>query len=324
MAHRICYPMTNVPEYMIATVTTPEGGLKPGDVVVVNSLDSLIPNNFSQYVATKPTSALLPTEDLGIVLSGGNFDELADGRYPNGNPDYTQYEYFKGETAPVLLLEPRVKFYISDDCLDGTPTVGQYLYGQNDSNTLTYGDDVPTVNLTIAKVQAKHNFRLGGIFGGEFASGNVCRVLPYVDVVDYYTVTFNTNGGSSVASQSVIEGHKATRPTPDPTKSGYNFKNWYANEALTTLFDFDTLIGANTTVYAKWAQVFTVTFNTDGGSEIASQSIEDGGLATEPEDPTKDGYNFGGWYKEDTFTTEFDFNTDTITANTTIYAKWVE
>ena len=324
MSHRVCYPMTTVEERFIVNVTTPSGGLKPGDVVVVNTIDSDIPNNFSQYIATEPTKALLPTEDLGIVISGANFDELIDGRYPNGNPDYTQYEYFAGHSAPVLLLEPRIKFYISDDCLDSAPTVNQYLYGQNNSNTLTKGDDVPTTNLTVAKVQAKLNFRLGGIFGGEFTTGNVCMVLPYVDVVDYYTVTFDTDGGSSIDSQLVIEGRKATRPETDPTKSGYVFKNWYADEELTTLFDFDSEIETNTTVYAKWAELFTVTFNSNGGSEVASQSVEDGTLATEPETPTKDDYTFDGWYKEDALTTEFDFTTDVITEDTTLYAKWAE
>ena len=63
MAHRICYPITNVDARFIITVTTPDGGLKPGDVVVVNTIDNTILNNFTQYVAAKPTTALLPTED---------------------------------------------------------------------------------------------------------------------------------------------------------------------------------------------------------------------------------------------------------------------
>ena len=70
------------------------------------------------------------------------------------------------------------------------------------------------------------------------------------------------------------------------------------------------------------ATYFTVSFDTDGGTAIADQSVRDGNLATKPADPTKDGYTFGGWYKEDTFTTAFDFDTDTITADTTIYAKF--
>lgn len=67
----------------------------------------------------------------------------------------------------------------------------------------------------------------------------------------------------------------------------------------------------------------TVTFDTDGGSSVPSQTVRTGATATQPADPTKAGYTFEGWYTSDTFTTAFDF-TDPITANTTIYAKFVE
>lgn len=180
MSNRVCYPMTDVPEHLVGTVTVPAGGLKPGDVVVVNTIDNTIVDNFTQYLATQPTSELLATEALGIVISGGNFEELTDGRLPNGQPDYTQYVYLEGKTAPVLFLEPRVIFYLSDDCLASAASVGDYLYGANGTNTLTDGGaSLPSGVLTVAQVQAKHNFRLGGIFGGEFTTGNVCRVLPY-------------------------------------------------------------------------------------------------------------------------------------------------
>lgn len=179
MSNRVCYPMTDVPEYLIGTVTAPEGGLKAGDVVVVNTIDNTIVDNFTQYLATAPTSELLATEALGIVISGGNFEELADGRLPNGQPDYTQYEYLEGKTAPVLFLEPRVIFYLSDDCLEAAAAVGDYLYGADGTKTLASDTTIPSGILTVAQVQAKHNFRLGGIFGGEFITGNVCRVLPY-------------------------------------------------------------------------------------------------------------------------------------------------
>ena len=178
-SNRVCYPMTDVPEHLIGTVTVPEGGLKAGDVVVVNTIDNTIVDNFTQYLATQPTSELLATEALGIVISGGNFEELADGRLPNGQPDYTKYEYLEGRTAPVLFLEPRVIFYLSDDCLDTNANVGDYLYGADGTNTLDINAELPSDVLTVVQVQAKHSFRLGGIFGGEFVTGNVCRVLPY-------------------------------------------------------------------------------------------------------------------------------------------------
>lgn len=70
------------------------------------------------------------------------------------------------------------------------------------------------------------------------------------------------------------------------------------------------------------AVYYTVSFDTDGGTAIEDQSVRSGGLATKPADPTKTGETFKGWYKEDTFTTAFDFDADTISADTTIYAKF--
>lgn len=68
---------------------------------------------------------------------------------------------------------------------------------------------------------------------------------------------------------------------------------------------------------------YTVTFDVDGGSAVPSQSVRSGNKATKPSpDPTKASYTFAGWYKENTFTTAFNFDTDTIAANTTIYAKF--
>lgn len=65
----------------------------------------------------------------------------------------------------------------------------------------------------------------------------------------------------------------------------------------------------------------TVTFDTDGGTAIPSQTVRTGAKAEKPEDPTKSGYDFKGWYKEDTFTTAFDFDA-AITTDTTVYAKF--
>jgi uncharacterized repeat protein (TIGR02543 family) len=79
--------------------------------------------------------------------------------------------------------------------------------------------------------------------------------------------------------------------------------------------------GDNNTVTEK----FTVTFNTDGGTAVASQTVDKGAKATKPadaENPTKEGYTFAGWYKDAECTIAFDFDTEVITADTTVYAKW--
>lgn len=65
----------------------------------------------------------------------------------------------------------------------------------------------------------------------------------------------------------------------------------------------------------------TVSFDTDGGTAIPDQSVRVGAKAEKPADPTKEGYTFGGWYEEDSFTTAFDFD-EPISADTTVYAKF--
>ena len=67
-----------------------------------------------------------------------------------------------------------------------------------------------------------------------------------------FTVTFNTNGGSAVTAQLVLNGRTAAQPDI-PTKDGCTFAGWYSDAALTKPFDFSTnLITKNTVVYAKW------------------------------------------------------------------------
>ena len=67
--------------------------------------------------------------------------------------------------------------------------------------------------------------------------------------------------------------------------------------------------------------VYTVTFVSNGGSAVAAQTVAAGGLAVRPNDPTREGFDFGGWYSDDGFKTEYDFAT-AVNANLTLYAKW--
>jgi uncharacterized repeat protein (TIGR02543 family) len=141
-------------------------------------------------------------------------------------------------------------------------------------------------------------------------------------------VTFDAQGGSTVPSQTIVQGGYATQPA-NPTKSGYTFGGWYKEAGCTNAWNFNTdIVTAHVTLYAKWIDAsvptYTVTFNTNGGSTIASQIIAQGAKATQPAAPTKEGYTFGGWYKEAACTNVWNFNTDIVTANETLYAKWTQ
>ena len=69
---------------------------------------------------------------------------------------------------------------------------------------------------------------------------------------------------------------------------------------------------------------YTVSFNSNGGSGVASQTVRNGQKANKPQDPTKEGYTFIGWYKDSAFNTAFDFDSDIVTADTTLYASFGE
>lgn len=137
-------------------------------------------------------------------------------------------------------------------------------------------------------------------------------------------VSFNTNGhGAAPASQTVELNGKAVKPA-DPTAEGYVFRGWYTTAACTTEFDFNTPITADTTLYAKWNEIYTVTFNVGGhGAAPTAQTVENGGKATKPENPTAKGWRFDGWYTDEKCTAGYDFD-KAVTANTTLYAKWTQ
>lgn len=136
-----------------------------------------------------------------------------------------------------------------------------------------------------------------------------------------YTVTFNSSGGSSVSSQTVQSGSTITSPTT-PTYTGYTFGGWYIT--LNTAYNFSTPITSNITLTAKWTAVaiptYTVTFNTGGGSTVASKTVQSGTTITSPTSSWT-GYTFGGWYTTSSYTSTFNFSTQ-ITSNITLYAKW--
>ena len=137
-------------------------------------------------------------------------------------------------------------------------------------------------------------------------------------------VSFNRNGhGTAPASQTVELNGKATKPA-DPTAEGYVFRGWYTTAACTTEFDFNTPITADTTLYAKWNEIYTVTFNVGRhGTAPTAQTVENGGKATKPENPTAKGWRFDGWYTDEKCTARYDFD-KAVTANTTLYAKWTQ
>ena len=128
------------------------------------------------------------------------------------------------------------------------------------------------------------------------------------------TVTFLDYYEDVISTETVNWGEAATAPVP-PTVTGYYFLQWdkaYDN------------ITANTTVKALYAPVtYTVSFNTDGGSEVAAQEVYVGQSPMRPAEPYKYGHYFIGWYTDEACTVSYNFN-KAFEGDTTVYALFKE
>ena len=150
--------------------------------------------------------------------------------------------------------------------------------------------------------------------GGEKVYGfedvytqNEALTLYPVWNANQYTITFDTNGGSEIAPITQDYGTEITAPD-NPTRKGYTFKGWDKEIP-------ETMPAENITVKAQWEiNQYTITFDTNGGSEIAPITQDYGTEITAPDNPTRKGYTFKGWDKEIPETMPAE--------NITITARW--
>ena len=145
-----------------------------------------------------------------------------------------------------------------------------------------------------------------------------------VQIMGYPKLTFNSNGGSAVSDiQMESYNEVATKPA-DPTRSGFTFDGWYYESTFDNPVDWTAGITRSMTLYAKWTSVetpivtHTVTFDSNGGSVVPAQTVQDGQTATRPVDPTRNGYTFSVWFLG---SSAFSFDTP-INGDITLTAIW--
>ena len=133
-----------------------------------------------------------------------------------------------------------------------------------------------------------------GVFiaaGGRFTQSPGAQITG--EVIGAYTVTFQSEGGSEVASQ--IRANAPADQPADPTKEGYTFIGWYNGESE---WDFETPVTADLTLTAKWQlNRYTITFKPENGGQDIVIKQDYGTAITAPANPTKTGYTFAGWDK---------------------------
>ena len=265
--------------------------------------------NMTNYTTScVPTYTITWQNDDGTVLET---DKVAENTMPeyNGSTPIkaadAQYTYtFEGWTpaiAPATTDATYTATYtktvntytITWKNEDGTPleTDENVPYGE----TPTYNGAPPAKTAT-AQYTYTFNAWTPAI---STVTGNATYTATFTETVNKYQVTFNMNGhGDEITAQTVDYGSTAAEPSPAPTADGYVFAGWYKDGQCTIPWNFDTdEVTGITTIYAKWLQIFTITWKANG-LEYATTKVTEGEQITPPSSPNLGdfcGQVFVGW-----------------------------
>ena len=284
---------------------------------------------------------------VGFTFSSDKFEALASkgGNYTANNADELK--------VAMDEITTKVAGLISDPMGDGVELVpgsvkvsgegyenseqwtsedGRTIYwtnkdGLNNKVTLTY-----TVKLTDATVEAaKENgldvpLNKNATLNFDGADGAIQVPFPvpvaHVDrELKNFTLTYVSNGGTEYAAETYKEGTEVAIDKA-PTREGYIFKGWYADEALTQAVSKVTM-DSDKTVYAKWEKEiknFTLTYVSNGGTKYAAETYKEGTEVAIDKAPTREGYIFKGWYADEALTQAV--SKVTMDSDKTVYAKW--
>ena len=181
--------------------------------------------------------------------------------------------------------------------------------------------------------------RIGYLFSGWYTDTELAGTVlwPYLitgnatlyakwTATTTYKITFNSNGGTSVAAVTQNANTAVAKPA-DPVKTGYTFKSWYLDSSFTTAVTWPYTLAANVTFYAKWTRnYYTVTFDAQGGTvDPGSRSIGYGYSYNPLPTPVKTDFVFMGWYTQPNGLGTRILGGDgvAIAQDHTIYAKWM-
>lgn len=238
---------------------------------------------------------------------------------------------------PVLTLSSDI-FYADNESGDYTIT------GISDAGSrIMYGDNEEVVAGNDGKFAVSGNLdesqtsSIIMLCAQDFAENTSIPQTALVIKKISNTVTVNDSYAENSGSGEYSEGETVTIKAGE--RSGYKFSGWATDDSVQfadsksaeTTF---TMPSKAVTVTANWTKSsggnggggnvhYTVSFETNGGNDIASKTVTKNSVIKEPESPIKDGFDFEGWYTDKGLKTKYDF-TEKVTKNFTLYAKWTE
>ena len=256
-----------------------------------------------QIIVKNGSTFTAPASD-GLTRPDGNTDSYFMWLDGNGN------SYEPGASVPADVTELTVQWTAPTYAVTLNTNGGTINSGNVTGYTYGVGATLPT-DVT------RTGYTFKGWYDNENLTGSPVTAIGGAETgnkeywakweINQYTITFDTNGGSEIAPITQDYGTEITAPA-DPTRKGYTFKGWDKEIP-------ETMPADNITVKAQWEiNQYTITFDTNGGSEIAPITQDYGTEITAPDNPTRKGYTFKGWDKEIPETMPAE--------NITITARW--
>ena len=241
-----------------------------------------------QIIVKNGSTFTAPASD-GLTRPDGDTDNYFMWLDGNGN------SYEPGGSVPADVTELTVQWTAPTYAVTLNTNGGTIADGK-DVTGYTYG-----VGATLPTDVTRTGYTFKGWYDNENLTGSPVTAIGGAETgnkeywakweINQYTITFDTNGGSEIVPITQDYGTEITAPA-DPTRKGYTFKGWDKEIP-------ETMPAENITVKAQWeTNQYTITFDTNGGSEIAPITQDYGTEITAPDNPTRKGYTFKGWDKE--------------------------
>jgi len=313
-------------------------------------------------IETETETETAETYTITYVLNGGINNPENPATYAKGtrvefkNPSRDGYQ-FDGWYLDEVFTSNRKITAISEHSNGGDRT----LYAKwtkietpveeisEESYTITYvlnggtnNSENPATYVKGTRVEFKDPTREGYQFDGWYVNENFATKITALSVnssgdktiyakwteSETYAITYVLNGGTNNPENPATYTEGTEVWFKDPTKEGYQFDGWYLDaNFMTRVKAFSKNSSGDKTIYAKWIETYTITYVLNGGinnPENPSAYVQ--GTRVEFKDPTREGYQFDGWYLDEKFTENQKVRalSEYSSGDKTIYAKWTE
>jgi uncharacterized repeat protein (TIGR02543 family) len=304
---------------------------RQGSVVTTYKIVQSGSTNLSVGIAKGSTSTYGKNSNQSISVSGSWITIYRPNDY-NFRIDYSANTTGSTRTGYVYVKEDSTTFttYKITQSSSVTVTYDKNGGGSSFTRTISYGS-------TYGKVDnpTRTGYNFAGWYTAKSGGTQVTETTKMTSTANHtlyahwtaksYTVSFNSQGGTSVSSKTVYYDGTYGSLT-NPTKTGYTFAGWYtaASGGSQVISSTKVTLTANQVLYAHWtANSYTVSFNSQGGSSVSSKTVTYGSKYGTLSSPTKTGYTFAGWYTAASGGSQVSSSTTVSTAsNHTVYAHW--